>query len=372
MIRIAVAIALSAAPFVSVGRPFQGRHRGPERPALHVSPRAVLDDNATLTAIAGIRVGHHTLTARPTGCTVVLADGGAVGGIAQRGAAPGTRDTDLFQPSNAVDRVDAIVLSGGSAFGLDAANGAMAWLDEHGMGWDAGVAKVPIVPTAVLIDLWVGGKPEIRPAADCGYRAAAAATSDPVAEGSVGAGAGATVGKLTGVDRAMKGGIGTAAIALPNRLQVAALVAVNALGDVIDPRTGVVVAGTRNADGSLADARRLLRLGVTRPLPGARPGENTTLGVIATNAVLTKAEASRVAQMADDGYARAVVPAHTLADGDTIFTLATGRWNGTTDAALVTLVGSLAADVMADAVVRAAREATSVSGIPAARDLRKQ
>ncbi|HEV8346876.1 MAG TPA: P1 family peptidase [Vicinamibacterales bacterium] len=325
--------------------------------------------NSTLTAIAGITVGHHTLTTRPTGCTVILADGGAVGGIAQRGAAPGTRDTDLLQPANGVDRVDAIVLSGGSAFGLDSANGAMRWLDEHSIGWDTGVARVPIVPAAVLIDLWVGGKPEIRPDADCGYRAASNATDAPVDEGSVGAGGGATVGKLLGNDRAMKGGIGTAAIALPNGLQVAALVAVNALGDVADPRTGAVVAGARNADGSLADVRKLLRSGaVLQRLQGGRPGENTTLGVVATNARLTKADAGRVALMADDGYARAVVPAHTIADGDTIFMLATGRWSGTPD---VTLIGALAADVMADAVVRAVTQATGVSGIPAVRDIRK-
>jgi L-aminopeptidase/D-esterase-like protein len=326
--------------------------------------------NSTLTAVAGIRVGHHTLAARPTGCTVILVDGGAVGGVAQRGAAPGTRETDLLQPTNMVDRVDAIVLSGGSAFGLASATGAVRWLDEHDSGCETRVAKVPIVPAAVLIDLWVGGKPEVRPDADCGYRAASAATAAPVGEGSVGAGAGATVGKLSGRDRAMKGGIGTAAIALPNGLQVAALVAVNALGDVIDPRTGTVVAGVRNADGSLADARKLLRTQAESRRTGPFDAENTTLGVIATNARLTKADASRVAQMADDGYARTVVPAHTMADGDTFFTLATGRWNQTADVTVVNLIGALAAEVVADAVVRAATQATGVSGIPAARDLR--
>jgi L-aminopeptidase/D-esterase-like protein len=342
------------------------------RIALALLPLALLaqsgsPSNSTLTAVAGIGVGHHTLEARPTGCTVVVIDGGAVAGVAQRGGAPGTRDTDLLQPSNPFDRVDAIVLSGGSAFGLATAAGAMRWLDEHDTGWDAGIARVPIVAAAVLIDLWVGGRPDIRPDADCGYRATAAVTTAPVAEGSVGAGAGATVGKLLGRERAMKGGIGTAAISLPNGLQVAALVAVNALGDVIDPRTGAVVAGARNADGSLADARKLLRETSAPRRPGAFEAENTTLGVIATNARLTKADASRVAQMADDGYARTVVPAHTMADGDTFFTVATGRWNGTAD---VTLIGALAADVVADAVVRAATQATGVSGIPAARDLR--
>jgi L-aminopeptidase/D-esterase-like protein len=205
-------------------------------------------DNGTLTAIGGIRVGHHTLADRPTGCTVILVDGRVVGGVSQRGSAPGTRDTDLLEPTNAADRVDAVVLSGGSAYGLDAANGVMRWLDEHHGGWFERGTEVPIVSSAVLIDLWVGGKPSIRPGADCGYRAAAAASQGPVEEGSVGAGAGATVGKLTGLDRAMKGGIGSAAIALPNGLRVAALVAVNALGDIIEPATGAVIAGARSDD----------------------------------------------------------------------------------------------------------------------------
>jgi len=221
------------------------------------------------------------------------------------------------------------------------------------------------VPAAVLIDLWVGGKPSIRPGADCGYRAARAASAAAVEEGSVGAGAGATVGKLTGLDRAMKGGIGSAAIVLPNGLRVAALAAVNALGDIIDPATGAVVAGARGDDNSLVDARRLLRRGV--PTRRTRVGENTTLAVVATNARLTKADANRVALMADDGLARAVTPAHTTADGDTVFALATGRWNGRAD---VSEIGALAADALAEAIVRAARQATAVAGIPAARDLK--
>jgi L-aminopeptidase/D-esterase-like protein len=322
--------------------------------------------NETLTRIDGIRVGHHTLSARPTGCTVVLVDGGAVGGFVQRGAAPGTRETDLLNPLNMVDRVNAIVLSGGSAYGLDTANGVVRWLDERGVGWDARVARVPIVPAAVLIDLQVGGRPDVRPDAECGYKAAAAATSAPVLEGTVGAGAGATVGKSMGFDRAMKGGIGTAAIELPGGLQIAAIAAVNALGDIVDPRTGAIVAGARNPDGSLADMRKSLRSGATMQV--GRPGGNTTIGVVATNARLTKADASRVAAMADAAFARAIVPAHTLADGDTIFSLATGRWNGAVD---VTVIGALAADVMADAVVRAATQATGVAGYPAARDLKK-
>lgn len=315
--------------------------------------------NSTLTSIRGVRVGHHTLSARPTGCTVVIADRGAMGGVAQRGAAPGARETSLLRTMHASERVDAILLSGGSAYGLDAAAGVVRWLDEHGR------ARPPIVPAAVLIDLWVGGRPDVRPDADCGYRAAAAASTAPVEEGTVGAGAGATVGKLVGTERAMKGGIGSAAVTLPNGLRVGAIVAVNALGDVIDPKSGAVVAGVRNADGSLADARSLIRSGVT--LPRSRP-ENTTIGVVVTNARLTKADANRMAAMADAGYARAVTPIHATPDGDTIFALATGDWQGRID---LTVIGGLAADVVADAIVRAATQATSAAGVPAARDLKK-
>jgi L-aminopeptidase/D-esterase-like protein len=323
-------------------------------------------DNPTLTAVDGILVGHYTLAERPTGCTVILADGLVVAGVSQRGSAPGTRDTDLLGPANAADRVDAVVLSGGSAFGLDVPNGVMRWLDEgHGQWFRHPTDVVPIVPAAVLIDLWVGGKPSIRPGADCGYRAAGAASRARVAEGSVGAGAGATVGKLTGLDRAMKGGIGSAAVTLPDGLRVAALAAVNALGDVIDPSTGAVVAGARAEDGSLRDVRKLLRTGA--PLQRTRVAENTTLVVVATNAHLTKAEANRVALMADAGIARAVSPAHTTADGDTVFSLATGRWTGRAD---VSVIGALAADVLAEAIVRAVTQATAVAGIPATRDLK--
>lgn len=330
------------------------------------APAAAQPVNTTITAVPGIKVGHHTLSERPTGCTVVLVDGDAVGGVSQRGGSPGTRETDLLDPLNMVDRVHAISLSGGSAFGLDAASGVMRWLDEHQIGWPTAGGRVPIVPAAILYDLTVGGKPQIRPTADCGYRAAAAATTAPAAEGSVGAGAGATVGKLGGGARAMKGGVGSAAIVLPNGLVVAAIVAVNAVGDIIDPDTGRTVAGVRNADNTLADARTLVRSGSTLPAP--RPGANTTIGVVATNATLTKAQAARIALMADDGFARALYPSHTVGDGDTIFALGTGRWSGTVDASAI---GALAADVVAKAIVRAGTQATSVAGIPAARDLQK-
>jgi L-aminopeptidase/D-esterase-like protein len=319
-----------------------------------------------LTAVEGIKVGHFTLSDRPTGCTAILVDGNAVGGVSQRGGAPGTRETDLLNPLNMVDKVNAVVLAGGSAFGLDAATGVVRWLEEHDIGWPAGPSRVPIVPAAILFDLGVGANPKVRPTADCGYRAAAAATGGAIEEGTVGAGAGATVGKLGGPARWTKSGLGTASITLPSGLVVAALVAVNAVGDIVDPATGKVVAGVRNPDGTFADARKILRSGSNGQPP--RPGENTTIGVVATNARLSKAEATRMALMADDGYARAISPSHTSGDGDTIFSLATGRWNGTAD---VTLVGALAAEAMADAVVRAATQATGAAGIPAARDLKK-
>ena len=329
-----------------------------------------------LTAVEGIKVGHYTLTERPTGCTAILIDGDAVGGVSQRGGAPGTRETDLLDPLNMVDKVNAVVLAGGSAFGLEAATGTVRWLEEHNIGWPAGPSRVPIVPAAILFDLGVGGNPKIRPTADCGYKAAEAATIGPVQEGSVGAGAGATVGKIGGIAEhtgypagrrlPMKAGIGTASITLPNGLVVAAIVAVNAVGDIIDPDTGTIVAGARNADNTMADARKILRGGAQIDPP--RAGENTTIGLVATNAKLTKAQASRMALMADDGYARAIYPSHTNGDGDTIFSIATGRWSGDPD---LTVIGALAAETMAQAIVRAATQATGVAGIPAARDLKK-
>ncbi|MDH4066846.1 MAG: P1 family peptidase, partial [Acidobacteriota bacterium] len=294
--------------------------------------------NRTITAVPGVKVGHHTLTERPTGCTVILVDGaGGAGGVSQRGGAPGTRETDLLDPANMVDKVNAVVLAGGSAFGLDAATGTVRWLEEHGIGWDVRIARVPIVPAAILFDLPVGGNPKIRPTADCGYRAADAASTAPVAEGTIGAGAGATVGKSGGPNRSMKSGLGSYSITLSNGLSVGAIVAVNAVGDIIDPDTGQIVAGVRNPDGSFADARRLLRTGQTGPRP--RSGENTTIGLVATNAALTKAQANRMALMADDGLARAIFPSHTQGDGDTVFSVATGQWTGEVD---ITQIGALA------------------------------
>jgi L-aminopeptidase/D-esterase-like protein len=317
-----------------------------------------------LTSVGGIKVGHHTLAGRPTGCTVVLAEAGAVAGVDVRGSAPGTRETDLLKPTSLVDQVHAIVFAGGSAFGLDAASGVMRFLDERKIGFATSGGPVPIVPAAVIFDLEVGAPPTVRPTADCGYVAASEASDGPVQQGSVGAGAGASIGKILGQDRAMKGGVGSASITLPNGLVVGALVVVNALGDVVNPATGRVIAGVRTADGrALADARRILRDGATlKP----RLGGNTTLAVVATNARLTKTQATKVAEMAHDGLARAISPVHSMYDGDTVFALATGTH---AEAADITLVGALAADVVAEAIQQAVRQATGLPGLPAVRDL---
>jgi L-aminopeptidase/D-esterase-like protein len=330
--------------------------------ALQSSPPARA--NTTLTAVPGIKVGHYTLPERPTGCTVVLIEGGAAAGVDVRGAAPATRDTDLLNPTKMVEQIYGIALSGGSLFGLASGDGVLRFLDEKNIGITYGRRHIPIVPGASIFDLGVGDG-GIRPTADCGYRAAQAATTAPVQEGSVGAGAGATLGKLGGMSRAMKSGVGTAAVTMADGLIVAALVVVNALGDVVDPANGRVVAGVLTEDRrGFADARALIRAG----RPRAAGGDNSTIGVVATNARLTKAQASYLAQLADDGYARTVYPIHTLVDGDTVFAVATGSKPGDPD--LVSL-GALAADVMAQAVIRAATEATGLAGIPALRDLKR-
>lgn len=314
-----------------------------------------------ITDIPGIRVGHFTHPEAPTGCTVVIADGGAVGGVDQRGGAPGTVETDLLDPLNTVETVNAIVLSGGSAFGLAARDGVMRYLEERGAGYPVGRGRVvPIVPGAIIFDLHVADGE--RPGPDCGYQAASGATAGTVQEGSVGAGAGATVGKLRGIAQAMKGGVGTASITLESGLVVGAIVVVNSVGDVVDPATGRVIAGVRGDDDVLLDARRILRGEAPRP----SPRENTTIGVVATNALLTKPQAAKVAQMAQDGLARAIYPAHTPSDGDTVFSLATGTL---IDGFEVGQVGALAAEVMSEAIVRAVMAARGLPGIPAVRDL---
>jgi len=323
--------------------------------------------SSSITDVAGIEVGHFTDPRRPTGCTVVLARGGAVAGVDVRGAAPGTRETDLLHPSNTVEQVHGVLLAGGSAFGLDAAGGVMRWLEEQGVGLAVGPARIPIVPGAVLFDLPLGDH-RIRPDAASGYAACQAASRQPPAEGNVGAGAGAVVGKIFGFQRAMKGGIGTASVTVDG-VTVGAIIACNALGDVVDPDTGAVVAGARSADGrSLLDARRaLLRGEEARPMLA---GSNTTIGVIATDAVVTKAQASRLATLGHDGLARAINPVHTLSDGDTLFALGTGA-SGRTPG-LMTL-GAMVAEACALAVVRAVRAARGVTvaglHLPAAGEL---
>lgn len=319
----------------------------------------------SLTDVAGLSVGHHTDARRPTGCTVVLCPQGAVAGVDVRGAAPGTRETDLLRPGTLVPHVHAVLLSGGSAFGLDAAAGVMRWLEARGHGFVVGPACVPIVPAAVLFDLWLGDG-SIRPDAEAGWAACEAASAVPPAQGSVGAGAGATLGKLFGVSHAMKGGIGSASLTV-GAVTVAALVAVNALGDVVDPATGGLVAGARTADGrALRDTVASLCRG---DLPaGALAGMSTTIGVIATDARLDKAQAGRLATMAHDGLARCIAPAHTLADGDTLFALATGASGRPGD---MTVLGTLAAEVTARAVLNAVRSAAARSGVPCWQDLRQ-
>jgi L-aminopeptidase/D-esterase-like protein len=329
------------------------------------SARASAARATSITDVAGIRVGQVTLAGRPTGCTVILADGGATGAVDVRGGSPGTRETDLLAPDNTVTEVNAIVLAGGSAFGLDAAGGVMKFLSEAQVGYKTSGGPVPIVPAAILYDLTIGGRPDIRPDAECGYAAAKAASSGSVEEGSIGAGAGATIGKFFGAGRAMKGGIGTASVTTTDGLVVGAIVAVNAVGSVVDPRTGRVIAGVRTADGrGVEDPFALVLRGV---VPGASPGENTTIGVVATNARLTKAQALKVVEMSHDGLARAIVPAHTPSDGDTLFALATGRLERDGN---VSSIGALAAEVVAQAIGRAVRAARGLPGYPAVSDMR--
>ena len=325
-------------------------------------------DAGSITRVVGIEVGHFTDKRRPTGCTVVMARAGAVGGVDVRGAAPGTRETDLLDPCNLVEKVHAVVLAGGSAWGLDAATGAVRWLEEQGVGLDVGVGRLPLVPAAVLFDLLVGDM-RVRPDAAAGYAACAAASSADPAEGNVGAGTGATVGKMFGIARAMKGGIGTASVTV-HGVTVGALLACNAVGDVLDPDTAQVVAGARTLDGrQLLDSRRALLRG---ELPQVLlPGTNTTIGVVATDAVITKVQAQRLAVAAHDGLARRINPVHTQLDGDTLFTLGTGA-SGKHPGMLV--LSTMAAEATARATLRAvqaARSLTTVEGLylPCSTDL---
>jgi L-aminopeptidase/D-esterase-like protein len=306
-----------------------------------------------ITDVPGIRVGHVTDKEAMTGCTVVLCPkGGAVGGVDQRGGAPGTRETDLLRPLHLVQRVHAVLLAGGSAFGLDAAGGVVRWLEEQGIGYDTGVARVPIVPAAIIFDLAVG-RADVRPDAAMGYAACEAAADGPVAEGSVGAGTGCSVGTVLGPARSTKAGLGTASVDLGIGLVVGALVAVNAFGDVVDPQSGEILAGAKALRGegfadTLATMKGMLGKAVLR---FAQRGQSV-VGVVATNARLTKEEANKVAQMAHNGLAKTVRPAHTMLDGDTFFALATGQKR-----ADVNLVGAYAVEVVTEAILRAVQAA---------------
>jgi L-aminopeptidase/D-esterase-like protein len=329
-------------------------------------PRRIsaMSNEGGITDVEGVKVGHYTETGRPTGCTVLIFERGATAGVDVRGAAPGTRETDLLNPVNTVQQVQAITLAGGSAFGLDAASGVMRYLDEHKLGFHMGSIVVPIVPAAILYDLSVGDS-KIRPTAESGYKACKAATAGKVEEGNVGAGAGATIGKMFGMKSAMKSGLGTASIRVGKTgVVVAALVVVNAVGDVMDPKTGKIIAGARKPDGSgFMDSMQQIREGYNVKLQVAA---NTTLGVVATNVALDKTQMTKVAQMAQDGFARTISPSHTLGDGDTIFAVATGASGVRADHGSI---GALAADVMAEAVLRAIKNAQGLPGLPSYRDL---
>lgn len=306
----------------------------------------------TLTAVKGISVGHTTHPEAATGCTVILCPAGAVAGVDVRGSAPGTRETDLLKPVNTVQAIHAVLLTGGSAFGLAAADGAMRWLEERGIGFDVGVATVPIVPAAVLFDLMVG-RADVRPTAADGYAACGAASTAPVQRGSVGAGTGATVGKLFGPAFATKTGIGSAARTIHGGITVGALVALNAFGDVVDA-AGNIIAGARNPDGSPGFADTMAHLHGDLSGTMLAFGQNTTLAVVATDAALTKTAATKMAQMAHDGLARTIRPIHTMLDGDTVFALGTGEAGISAD---VSVLGAVAADVLAAAVWDAVKHA---------------
>jgi L-aminopeptidase/D-esterase-like protein len=318
-----------------------------------------------ITAVPGIRVGHATDPVALTGCTVILCEQGATAGVDQRGGAPGTRETDLLRPLHLVQDIHAVLLAGGSAFGLSAADGVVRYLEERDIGYDMRVARVPIVPAAILFDLALGDA-GTRPDATMGYAACQAATDGPVAEGNVGAGTGATAGKILGLDRAVKSGLGTAAASIGCDLVVGAIVAANPFGDVVDPSTGAVIAGVRQPYSDEPASTQAVMASRAGKAP-ERVASNTVIGVVATNARLDKEGINKVAQMAQDGIARAIRPAHTLYDGDTLFALSIGSIR-----ADVSLVGAFAAEVVAEAIVRAAQAAESAGGLPSWRGSRRE
>lgn len=310
-----------------------------------------------LTDIVGVRVGHASNFDAITGCTAILFDGGAAGGVDVRGSATGSAELDVLSPGHITDRVHAVVLSGGSAFGLEAAAGVRRYLERHGVGFETGAAKVPIVPCAILYDLAIGSA-KIRPDREMGEAAAAAATGDPVLEGSIGVGTGATVGKLFGMPRAMKGGVGSFTVSAGGAL-VSALAAVNAVGDVRDPATGKTVAGARVA----ADSRELLNSEAALRAGQAKAGfpgrHNTTLVVVATNARLSKTGAAKLAQFGSLGTARTIYPVNTMMDGDITFAFSCGTEN-----ADLNVLGSAAAEAVSQAILRAVRAAKGMGGVP--------
>lgn len=319
--------------------------------------------NQTLTALEGIRVGHAHNLAGPTGCTVILCPPNTIGGVDQRGGAPGTRETDLLRPMHLVENVHAILLTGGSAYGLDAASGVMRYLETQKIGVDVGVGVVPIVPAAVVFDLDLGD-PTIRPDAEMGYAACENASAEPVQEGCVGAGAGVRVGRIMGSANAVKSGIGSAFLELADGFQVAALFVVNALGDIVAD-SGEIIAGARISPDSTEFVGTMNVLKNLAGMVNPPRSSNTIIGVVATNAQLTKEEVNKIAQMAHNGIAQAVRPAHTMMDGDTIFALATA----THTRGNVSAIGAFAAEATAQAIRRAVLNATSLSSLPSIRDL---
>ena len=320
--------------------------------------------NQTITAVAGLEAGHYTDLANATGCTVVLCRDGAVGGVDVRGGSPGTRETNLLEPVRRVDRLFAVVLSGGSAFGLDAASGVMAYLEEQGLGFKvASVITVPIVSSAILFDLGLINS-KVRPGPEEGRAACLAANTDPIEEGSVGAGTGATVAKTGGSQRAVKGGIGSFSLKLATGHVVSAVVAVNAIGGVWDYTTGQLVAGPRRDDGGFDDPVEVL---LQAPAPSDSSGhENTTIGIVATDASLSREDTNYLARASHDGLALAIRPCHTIRDGDTMFAMSTGR---NQDPADLTALGAAAVEATAQAVLRGVRLATGLGGIPAVSEI---
>lgn len=327
-----------------------------------------------ITDVPGVRVGHAHDAEALTGCTVILCEDGAVGGVDQRGGAPGTRETDLLGPMHLVQKVHAIVLSGGSAFGLDSASGVVRYLEEKQVGFDVRVARVPIVPAAILFDLDIG-KSDVRPDAEMGYQACMNSSRDRPHEGNAGAGMGATVGKILGMQGAVKSGIGTASIKLGGGAIVGAIVAASPLGDVVDPKTGKIFAGARpvkigpaqvGGKSTFANTLNVLKSLAGKTIMQFASRSNTVIGVVATNAKLSKEEVNKVAQMAHDGLARTVRPAHTMLDGDTLFAISTGRKKVD-----VNVVGAYAAEVVSEAITNAVLAAVEAGGLPAARDLQE-